>query len=156
MILFIILCILLCPYTDKKENLISSYLRKFRWELLQSHIWLTASSNMTKYLLISSFCILGSPSSYMTLQPLRSKFPYIWGKFNILFYQCRDVAITFTNMTKKFKSYIRFLRPSCESRGYHMRPLYRPRLWLHQMNLEYKNISTILKFWDLHVKVFCQ
>ncbi len=32
--------------------------------------------------------ILGSSSSYMTLQLLRSEFPYIWGKFNFLFYQC--------------------------------------------------------------------
>jgi hypothetical protein len=34
---------------------------------------------MGKYLRISS--ILESPSSYMTLQPIPSKFPYIWGKF---------------------------------------------------------------------------
>ncbi len=32
--------------------------------------------------------ILGSPSSYMTLQLLHSEFPYIWGKFYFLFYQC--------------------------------------------------------------------
>jgi hypothetical protein len=31
---------------------------------------------------------LGSPSSYMTLQLLHSEFPYIWGKFYFLFYQC--------------------------------------------------------------------
>ncbi len=143
MIFFIILCLLFCPYTDKKENKVSSHIRKFRRERLQSHMWLTASSNMTKYLRISSYCILGSPSSYMTLQPLRSKFPYIWGKINFLFYHCRDVAITFTKMTKNCKSYIKYLRPSCESRGCHMRPLYRPRLLLHQMNLEYTNILTL-------------
>ncbi len=32
--------------------------------------------------------ILGSPSLYMTLQLLYSEFPYIWGKFDFLFYQC--------------------------------------------------------------------
>jgi hypothetical protein len=32
--------------------------------------------------------LLGSPSSYMTLQLLHSEFPYIWGKFDFLFYQC--------------------------------------------------------------------
>ncbi len=32
--------------------------------------------------------ILGSPSSKMTLQPLHSEFPYIWGKFYFLFHQC--------------------------------------------------------------------
>ncbi len=32
--------------------------------------------------------ILGSSSSYMTLQPLPSEFPYIWGKCLLLFNQC--------------------------------------------------------------------
>ncbi len=32
--------------------------------------------------------IFGSLSSYMTLQLLHSEFPYIWGKFYFLFYQC--------------------------------------------------------------------
>jgi hypothetical protein len=39
-------------------------------EQLQSHIWLTASSYVTKYLRISSYTVLESPSSYLTLQPL--------------------------------------------------------------------------------------
>ncbi len=45
---------------------------------------------MVKYLRISSYTIhaLGSPSSYMTLQPIPSEFPYISGKFRFLFYQC--------------------------------------------------------------------
>ncbi len=44
-------------YTDKKENQIFliQYNRKFRIEQLQSHIWLTASSYMGKYLRISSY-----------------------------------------------------------------------------------------------------
>ncbi len=32
--------------------------------------------------------MLGIPSSYMTFQLLHSEFPYIWGKFYFLFYQC--------------------------------------------------------------------
>jgi hypothetical protein len=35
---------------------------------------------MGKYLRISSYTLLGSPSSYMTLQLLHSEFPYIRGK----------------------------------------------------------------------------
>jgi hypothetical protein len=42
-------------YTDKKENQISSYIRKFRIKQLRSHIWLTAFSYMVKYLRISSY-----------------------------------------------------------------------------------------------------
>jgi hypothetical protein len=69
----------LCEHTlIKKKIIFSSYIRKFRMEQLQSHIWLTASSYMGKYLRISSS--LGSPSSYMTLQLLNSEFPYKWGK----------------------------------------------------------------------------
>jgi hypothetical protein len=40
----------------KKKIKFSSYIRKFRMEQLQSHMWLTASSYMGKYLRISS-CI---------------------------------------------------------------------------------------------------
>ncbi len=43
---------------------------------------------MIKYLRISTYCILGSPSSYMTLQLLPSEFSYIWGKLYCLYYQC--------------------------------------------------------------------
>jgi hypothetical protein len=32
--------------------------------------------------------ILGSPSSYMTLHPIPSEFPYIWGTFCFVSYQC--------------------------------------------------------------------
>jgi hypothetical protein len=55
----------------KKIIRFSSYIRKFRMEQLQSrppHIW-------------GNICafphILGSPSSYMTLQLLHCEFPYI-------------------------------------------------------------------------------
>ncbi len=56
---------------------------------------MVAKSYMTNSILIHKWInfftfphILGSPSSYMTLQPLPSEFPYIWGKFIFLFYQC--------------------------------------------------------------------
>ncbi len=39
----------------KKKIKLSSYIRKFRVEQLQSHIWLTASSYIGKYLRISSY-----------------------------------------------------------------------------------------------------
>ncbi len=70
----------------KKKRKFSSYIRKFRVEQLQSHIWLTASSYMGKYLPISSY--IRKPFlafSYMTLQLLHSEFPYIWGKLDFIF-----------------------------------------------------------------------
>ncbi len=39
----------------KKNIKFSSYVRKFKMEQLQSHIWLTASSYLGKYLRISSY-----------------------------------------------------------------------------------------------------
>ncbi len=65
----------------KKNIKISSYVGKFRVEHLQIHIWLTASSYMGKYLRISSF--IRKP-----LLIYDTEFPYIWGKLDILFYQC--------------------------------------------------------------------
>ncbi len=52
---------------------------------------LESSSYICIWLIICAFphTISGSPSSYMTLQPLHSEFPYKWGKFFFLFYQCR-------------------------------------------------------------------
>ncbi len=70
----------------KKKIKFSSYIRKFRRERLHRHICLTPPQ-----ILLNSCAfphILGSPSSYLTLQPLPSKFLYLWGKFNFLFYQC--------------------------------------------------------------------
>jgi hypothetical protein len=62
----------------KKKTKFSSCIRKSRVEQLQSHIWLTAASSyITKYWHISSYTVLGSPSSYLTLQPLPYEFPYI-------------------------------------------------------------------------------
>jgi hypothetical protein len=59
---------LLGIHTDKKENQII---------LMYKEIQAVAKSYMGKYLRISSYTVLGSPSSYMTLQLLHSEFPYI-------------------------------------------------------------------------------
>ena len=72
----------------KNKIKFSSSIRKFRG------IGCNAKSYMTNDLLINgeNICafphILGSPFSYMTLQLLHSEFPYIWEKFDFLFYQC--------------------------------------------------------------------
>ncbi len=64
---------------DKKEHKIFFIYKAIQKE---AHIWLTASS----WLNICAFPhILGSPSSYMTLQPLPSEFPYIQCMRKILF-----------------------------------------------------------------------
>jgi hypothetical protein len=69
----------------KKKVKFYLYIMKIRRDRLQSHIWLTASSYMDKYLRISSY--IRSPSSCITLKPIPSEFPNIWGKFSF-FYQC--------------------------------------------------------------------
>jgi hypothetical protein len=66
----------------------SSYVRKFRMEQLQSHIWLTASSYMRKNLRISSYIRKPFLIHEFATAPLR--IPYIWGKFDFLFYQCKN------------------------------------------------------------------
>ncbi len=75
-----------CYTLIKNKIKFSTYKRKFRRDRVQSHIWLTAFPYMTKYLCI--FPYIGSPSSYMTLHPIHSEFPYISGNFFFLFYQC--------------------------------------------------------------------
>ncbi len=67
----------------KKKIKISSYIRKFRRDRVQSHIWLTASSTTTKYLCISSY--IRNPNSFMTFHRIPSEFPYIWGKSSFIF-----------------------------------------------------------------------
>ncbi len=47
------------PYTDKKENKIFLIYKEIQRDRVQSHIWLTASSYMVKYLRISSY--IGKP-----------------------------------------------------------------------------------------------
>ncbi len=76
-------------HTDKKKKTkFSSYIRKFRWDRVQSHIWGRASHlNFLIYEKNLIFC----RQSYMTFQPIPSEFPYIWGEFDFFFfYQCRN------------------------------------------------------------------
>ncbi len=65
----------------KKKIKFFSYIRKFRMEQLQSHIWLTVSSYMGKYLRISSHIRKFLPNIWLCNCMLLSEFPYIWGKF---------------------------------------------------------------------------
>ncbi len=73
----------------KKKIKFYSYIRKFRRDQLPSHICLTASSYMTKYLRISSY-IIGSPSSYMTLQLLLMNFLIYEENFIFFFISLSD------------------------------------------------------------------
>jgi hypothetical protein len=68
---------------------------KYTGSAAKSYIANGSSSYMVKYL---SF--LGSPSSYMTLQPIPCEFPYIWGKFLFLFYPCTMRKVETRDMTK--------------------------------------------------------
>ncbi len=72
----------------KKKIKFSSYIRKLRMEQLQSHIWLTASSYMGKYLRISSYIRKPFLIYNCATAPLWISL-YI-GKF--LFYQCTRLA----------------------------------------------------------------
>ncbi len=78
------------PCTDKKENKLSTYIRKSRRERFQSHLWLITFS-YSIWLNICAFphiqYVLGNPS----LQQLPSEFPYIWGKFFFLSYHCGNL-----------------------------------------------------------------
>ncbi len=64
----------------KEKSIFSSFIRKLRRDRVQSHLWLTASSYSHIWQNICAFPhILGSPSSYMTLQPIPfSEFPYMY------------------------------------------------------------------------------
>jgi hypothetical protein len=89
-------------YTDKKEEKIFLVYKEIQKGTVARHIWLTASSYMTN---ICAFPhILGSPSSYMTLQPLPSEFPYTRGKLYFLFYQC--------NADRKALTHVLFMAPA--------------------------------------------
>ncbi len=89
-------------------------------EQLQSHLWLTASSSCI-WLNIFAFphivYVLGSPSSYMTLQLLHSEFPYIWGKFDFLFYQfsCHNPKSFYCILINKEQRYSLGMRWECTS-----------------------------------------
>ncbi len=64
--------------------------------------------------------ILGSPSSYMTLQPILSKFPYIWGKFSFLFLlvQVRQYNMPFATSITVYVQQIIHPPPAIPSYGW--------------------------------------
>ncbi len=90
---FLAVGLCLRTFTDKKENQIFLIYKEIR----NGAVAKSYMSNClliydySKYLRISSY-ILGSSSSYMTLQLLLSEFHYIWGKFS-LFYQCIKLCL---------------------------------------------------------------
>ncbi len=69
----------------KKKIKFSSYIRKFRRDQLQSHIWLTVSLYIVKYLRISSY--FRKPFLIYDFATDPIWISYIWGKFFFLFYQ---------------------------------------------------------------------
>ncbi len=75
-------------YNDKKENQIFSYIRKFRVEQLQIHKGFLIYEEMRRYFPIYEEAVSHIGMTLHCLQLLHSEFPYIWGKFDYLFYQC--------------------------------------------------------------------
>jgi hypothetical protein len=64
-------------HTDKKKKKqLSSYIKEFIWDQVQSHIWLPASSYMVKYLRISPYIRKLFQLIY-DFAPIPSEFPYI-------------------------------------------------------------------------------
>ncbi len=78
-------CSLACPSLIKKIIKFSSNIRKFRMEQLQSHIWLTASSYMGKYLSISSYIRKPFLTIWLCNCSTLNFLIYIWGKFDLVF-----------------------------------------------------------------------
>ncbi len=70
----------------KKKIIYSSNIRKFRMEQLRSHIWLTASSYMTKYLCISSY--IRKPFLIYDFATAPSWISLYMRKIFFSFYQC--------------------------------------------------------------------
>ena len=69
--------------TDKKEKKIFLIYKEMQRDRVQSHIWLTASLYMVKYLRISSY--IRKAFLINDFAPDPSEFPYIWGELYVLF-----------------------------------------------------------------------
>ncbi len=82
----------------KKKINFSSYIRKFRMEQLQSHIWLTTSSYMRKYLHISPYIRKPFLIYDFAIAPLWTSL--YMRTFVFLFYQCRDSICIGLNSAK--------------------------------------------------------
>jgi|LakMenEpi03Aug12_release.lakeMendotaPanAssembly.Ray.scaffolds.fasta_scaffold216850_1 hypothetical protein len=63
--------------------------------------WLTAFSSMTIYLLISSY--IRKPFLIYDFATSPSDFPYLWGKFSFLFYQCAFI-LSSASILKSYNS----------------------------------------------------
>ncbi len=96
-------------FTEKKENKIFLIycIRKFRRDNLQSHLWLTASSYMRKYLLISSYIRKPFLIYDLATAPLWISFfmRKIW--FPFLSVRSKNLKLVLLNRT------VRFCRPLC-------------------------------------------
>jgi hypothetical protein len=90
-------------YTDKKENQIFLIYKEIQRGAVAT-LYMKSASSYTVWGNICAFPhILGSPSSYMTLQLIHSEFPYILGKFDFLFYQCiKKISLFFLFFLKLF------------------------------------------------------
>jgi hypothetical protein len=104
-------CCTVLIHWKKKKIKFSSYIRKIKMEQLQCHIWLTASSYMGKYLRIFSYSIYRYQDALPHIWLSNCSTPYIWGKFDFLFIQCRCAWIFEDTLMKmkwwKVSSYIR-------------------------------------------------
>jgi hypothetical protein len=71
----------------KKKIRLSSYIRKFRMEQLQSHIWLTASSYIWWNICAFPHILESLPHIWLCNCSILN-FPSLWVKFYFIFYQC--------------------------------------------------------------------
>jgi hypothetical protein len=89
----------------------------------------------------ATFCKTGGGTHNMTLQLLHSEFPYIWGKFDFLFYQCKNLQI-FNLRTKKD-----LLTQFCWTQLI-------PLIWLRIINKRLSN--TVLSMWNIFCMEFVE
>ncbi len=73
----------------KEKTKFSSYIGKFRWDQVQSHIW-GRISIWGNAQIFSPYMRRSSVIYDFATDP--SEFPKIWGKFYFLFYQCRQIC----------------------------------------------------------------
>ncbi len=85
LILFLTLFRSLSCTVKKREIKFSSYIRKFGRDRLQSHIWLTASPYIVKYLRISSYIRKPFLIYDFATDPIWISIYCRWGKFSFLF-----------------------------------------------------------------------
>ncbi len=99
-------------HTDKKKIKFSSYIRKFKWDRVQSQIWGWASWYMRKFANFSPY--MRMPWVVYDFAPDPSEFPDLWG---IFFYQFKgsnedDVILVRTRYLKYFTNFFRSILSS--------------------------------------------